>query len=52
VTRPNHVPTQAWLLPRDFVLISDFENQTGDPAFDKSLTTAFTTSLASLIHQN
>jgi len=31
--------------PRDYVLISDFENQTGDPVFDRSLTTALATSL-------
>ncbi len=30
---------------RDFILAADFYNQTGDPVFDKSLTTAFTTSL-------
>jgi tetratricopeptide (TPR) repeat protein/DNA-binding winged helix-turn-helix (wHTH) protein len=33
------------LAPRDYVLISDFENQTGDPLFDRSLTTALVTSL-------
>ena len=37
---------------RDFVLISDFENQTGDPVFNKSLTTAFTTSLGQSSHAN
>lgn len=31
--------------PRDYVLISDFENQTGDPVFDRSLTIALATSL-------
>jgi eukaryotic-like serine/threonine-protein kinase len=31
--------------PRDYVLISDFENQTRDPVFDRSLTTALATSL-------
>jgi len=31
--------------PRDYVLISDFENQTGDPVFDRSLTTALASSL-------
>ncbi len=30
---------------RDFVLIADFDNQTGDPVFDKSLSTAFATSI-------
>jgi DNA-binding winged helix-turn-helix (wHTH) protein/tetratricopeptide (TPR) repeat protein len=33
------------LTPRDYVLISDFENQTGDPVFDRSLTTALAMSL-------
>ena len=37
---------------RDFVLISDFENRTGDPVFDKSLTTAFTTSLGQSSYAN
>jgi tetratricopeptide (TPR) repeat protein/tRNA A-37 threonylcarbamoyl transferase component Bud32 len=37
---------------RDFVLISDFENQTGDAVFDKSLTTAFTTSLGQSNYAN
>lgn len=37
-------PTAA-LTPRDYVLISDFENQTGDPVFDRSLATALATSL-------
>jgi tetratricopeptide (TPR) repeat protein len=37
---------------RDFVLIGDFENQTGDPVFDKSLTTAFTTSLGQSSYAN
>ncbi len=40
----THTPVMAFAA-RDFVLISDFENQTGDPVFDKSLTMAFTTSL-------
>ncbi len=31
--------------PRDYVLISDFDNQTGDPVFDRSLGTALATSL-------
>ncbi len=31
--------------PRDSVLVSDFENQTGDPRFDEALRTAFTVSL-------
>ena len=30
---------------RNFVLVSDFENQTGNPAFDKSLSTAFSIAL-------
>jgi tetratricopeptide (TPR) repeat protein len=44
----------AWLVgghpvfsfaPRDWILIADFDNQTGDPVFDRSLLTAFTVSL-------
>ena len=35
----------AVLTPRDYVLISDFENQTGDPVFDRSLSSALATSL-------
>lgn len=31
--------------PRDFVLISDFDNQTGDPLFDRSLRTALIVSV-------
>ncbi|MGB7285172.1 MAG: winged helix-turn-helix domain-containing protein [Candidatus Acidiferrum sp.] len=31
--------------PRDSVLVTDFENQTGDPRFDDALRTAFTVSL-------
>jgi eukaryotic-like serine/threonine-protein kinase len=31
--------------PHDSVLVSDFENQTGDPRFDEALRTAFTVSL-------
>ena len=38
------VPVLA-LAPRDYVLISDFENKTGDPVFDRSLGTALATSL-------
>src|SRR5262249_14530486 len=30
---------------RDWILIADFENQTGDPRFDKALLTALTVSL-------
>ena len=37
---------------RDFVLVGDFENQTGDPVFDKSLATAFTTSLGQSSYAN
>ncbi len=33
------------LAPRDYVLISDFENQTGDALFDRSLGAALATSL-------
>lgn len=47
----NRTPALAFAA-RDFVLISDFENQTGDPVFDKSLTTAFTTSLGQSSYAN
>lgn len=40
----NATPAAAFT-PRDYVLISDFENQTGDPVFDRSLATALATSL-------
>ncbi len=36
----------------DWVLITDFENQTGDPRFDKALLTAFTVSLEQSRHMN
>ena len=38
--------------PRDYVLISDFENQTGNPVFDLSLNTALATSLEQSSHAN
>ena len=37
---------------RDSVLISDFENQTGDPRFDQALGTAFTVSMEQSRHAN
>jgi DNA-binding winged helix-turn-helix (wHTH) protein/tetratricopeptide (TPR) repeat protein len=37
---------------RDSVLISDFENQTGDPRFDQALETAFTVSMGQSRHAN
>jgi DNA-binding winged helix-turn-helix (wHTH) protein/tetratricopeptide (TPR) repeat protein len=37
---------------RDSVLVSDFENQTGDPRFDEALRTAFIVSLAQSRHAN
>jgi DNA-binding winged helix-turn-helix (wHTH) protein/tetratricopeptide (TPR) repeat protein len=37
---------------RDSVLVTDFENQTGDPRFDEALRTAFTVSLAQSRHAN
>jgi tetratricopeptide (TPR) repeat protein/DNA-binding winged helix-turn-helix (wHTH) protein len=40
----NPTPAAA-LTSRDYVLISDFENQTGDPVFDRSLAAALATSL-------
>jgi serine/threonine protein kinase/tetratricopeptide (TPR) repeat protein len=38
--------------PRDFVLISDFDNQTGDALFDRSLLTAFSVSVEQSAHVN
>ncbi len=38
--------------PRDSVLVTDFENQTGDPRFDEALRTAFTVSLDQSRHAN
>ncbi len=37
---------------RDFVVVSDFDNQTGDFVFDKSLSTAFNTSLGQSAYAN
>jgi serine/threonine protein kinase/tetratricopeptide (TPR) repeat protein len=51
VSFSTRTPVMAFAA-RDFVLISDFENQTGDPVFDKSLTTAFTTSLGQSSYAN
>jgi DNA-binding winged helix-turn-helix (wHTH) protein/tetratricopeptide (TPR) repeat protein len=38
--------------PRDSVLVTDFENQTGDTRFNEALRTAFTVSLAQSRHAN
>jgi DNA-binding winged helix-turn-helix (wHTH) protein/tetratricopeptide (TPR) repeat protein len=38
--------------PRDSILVTDFENQTGDPRFDEALRTAFTVSLEQSRHAN
>jgi DNA-binding winged helix-turn-helix (wHTH) protein/tetratricopeptide (TPR) repeat protein len=38
--------------PRSFILISDIDNQTGDPLFDRTLTTAFTVSLEQSTYAN
>ena len=38
--------------PRDWLLITDFENQTNDPLFDRSLLTALTVSLEQSPHAN
>jgi serine/threonine protein kinase/tetratricopeptide (TPR) repeat protein len=55
------VVTVWWLLgarpvlsfsPRDWLLITDFDNQTGDPLFDRSLLTALTVSLEQSPHAN
>jgi serine/threonine protein kinase/tetratricopeptide (TPR) repeat protein len=38
--------------PRDWLLVTDFDNQTGDPLFDRSLLTALTVSLEQSPHAN
>ncbi|HTQ62484.1 MAG TPA: protein kinase [Candidatus Solibacter sp.] len=38
--------------PRDWLLITDFDNQTGEPLFDRSLQTALTVSLEQSSHAN
>lgn len=38
--------------PRDWIFVADFENQTGEPIFDKSLATAFNVSLEQSKHAN
>ncbi len=38
--------------PRDWLLITDFENQTNDPLFDRSLQTALTVSMEQSPHAN
>ena len=38
--------------PRDFVVIADFDNQTGDPLFDRSLLTALSVSIEQSAHVN
>lgn len=38
--------------PRDFVLISDFDNQTGEAVFDRSLLTALSVSVEQSAHVN
>jgi tetratricopeptide (TPR) repeat protein/predicted Ser/Thr protein kinase len=38
--------------PRDWLLITDFDNQTGDPLFDRSLLTALTVSMEQSPHAN
>ncbi|MFI5092343.1 MAG: protein kinase [Candidatus Acidiferrum sp.] len=55
------VATLWWLIgarpvlsfaPRDWLLITDFDNQTNDPLFDRSLLTALTVSLEQSSHAN
>lgn len=55
------VATLWWLIgarpvlsfaPRDWLLITDFDNQTNDPLFDRSLLTALTVSLEQSPHAN
>src|ERR1019366_6585397 len=38
--------------PRDWILLSDFDNQTGETVFDRSLLTALTVSLEQSAHAN
>ncbi len=38
--------------PRDWILVADFDNQTGESIFDRSLLTAFTVSLEQSPHAN
>ena len=38
--------------PRDWVLVADFDNQTGEPMFDRSLLTALKVSLEQSAHAN
>ncbi len=38
--------------PRDWLLITDFDNQTGDPLFERSLLTALTVSMEQSPHAN
>ena len=38
--------------PRDFILVAEFDNQTGDPLFDRSLLTALDVSLEQSAHAN
>ncbi|HYL61568.1 MAG TPA: protein kinase [Candidatus Methylomirabilis sp.] len=38
--------------PRDWILLTDFDNQTGETVFDKSLLTALTVSLEQSAHAN
>jgi len=38
--------------PRDFLVVSDFDNQTGDPLFDRSLLTALSVSVEQSAHIN
>lgn len=38
--------------PRDWILLTDFDNQTGETVFDRSLLTALTVSLEQSVHAN
>jgi tetratricopeptide (TPR) repeat protein len=38
--------------PRDWILVTDLDNQTGEPVFDASLSTAFVVGLAQSAHAN
>jgi len=48
---PNRRPALPFAA-RDWILVADFINRTGEPVFDNSLTTAFTVSLQQSAHVN
>ncbi len=48
--RPGRIPLS--FAARDWVLVTDFTNQTGEPVFERSLSTAFTIGLQQSRHAN